>query len=81
MRPYISAYWNYHHRITGSSNDSPADGPMLTVDFTLRGHSLKMFSTLSQFGTALDAGKEELLIESYFPADEQCRAFFQQFTN
>jgi len=60
-------------------NDSPADGPMLTVDFTLRGHSLKMFSTLSQFGTALDAGMEELLIESYFPADEQCKAFFQQF--
>ena len=52
---------------------------MLTVDFTLRGHSLKMFSTLSQFGTALDAGMEELLIESYFPADEQCKAFFQRF--
>ena len=54
---------------------------MLTVDFTVRGHSLKMFSKLSQFGTALDAGKEELLIESYFPADEQCKAFFLQFTN
>ncbi len=59
--------------------DSPDDGPMLTVDFNLGGQSLKMFSTLSQFGTALDAGMEELLIESYFPADEQCKRFFEQF--
>lgn len=60
-------------------DDSPSDGPMLTVDFNLGGQSLKMFSTLSQFGTALDAGMEELLVESYFPADEQCKAFFEQF--
>ncbi len=60
-------------------DDSPSDGPMLTVDFTLGGQSLKMFTTLSQFGTALDAGMEELLVESYFPADEQCKAFFEQF--
>ena len=58
---------------------SPADGPMLTVDFTIGGQSLSMFSTLSQFGTALDAGMEELLIESYFPADEACKRFFEQF--
>jgi hypothetical protein len=61
------------------SNDSPSDGPMLTVDFNLGGQSLKMFSIMSQFDTALDAGMEELLVESYFPADEQCKAFFQQF--
>lgn len=60
-------------------DDSPDDGPMLTVDINLGGQSLKMFSTLSQFGTALDAGMEELLIESYFPADEQAKAFFEQF--
>ncbi len=60
-------------------HDSPDDGPMLTVDFTLGGQSLSMFSTLSQFGTALDAGMEELLIESYFPADEACKRFFEQF--
>ncbi|MEX0963506.1 MAG: helix-turn-helix transcriptional regulator [Pseudohongiellaceae bacterium] len=60
-------------------DDSPSDGPMLTVNITMAGQSMKMFSTLSQFGTALDAGMEELLIESYFPADEQCKRFFQQF--
>jgi hypothetical protein len=35
-----------------------------------------MFSTLSRFGTALDVGLEELVIESYFPADATTRAFF-----
>lgn len=60
-------------------DDSPDDGPMLTLDINLGGQSLKMFSTLSQFGTALDAGMEELLIESYFPADAQGKAFFEQF--
>ncbi|GJM12664.1 MAG: transcriptional regulator [Pseudohongiella sp.] len=60
-------------------DDSTSDGPMLTVDFNLGGQSMKMFSTLSQFGTALDAGMEELLIESYFPADEAAKAFFEQF--
>ena len=62
-------------------NDSPSDGPVLTVDFNMGGQSLKMFTTLTQFGTALDAGMEELLIESYFPADEQCKAFFEQFAD
>lgn len=61
-------------------DDSPDDGPMLTVNFNLGGQSLKMFSTLSQFGTALDAGMEELLIESYFPADDQSKRFFAQLT-
>ena len=51
-------------------NDSPSDGPMLTIDFKLGGQSLKMFSTLSQFSTALDAGMEEL-----------CKAFFEQFAS
>lgn len=59
-------------------DESPADGPMLTVDFNLGGQTLSMFSTLSQFGSALDTGMEELLIESYFPADAQCRKFFEQ---
>lgn len=54
------------------------EGPMLTVDLVLQGQSLRMFSTLSRFGTALDVGAEELLVESYFPADEATRVFFMQ---
>lgn len=52
------------------------DGPMLTVDFKLGEQQLSMFTVLSQFGTALDVGMEELIIESYFPADDHCRDFF-----
>jgi len=54
------------------------DGPMMTIDFKFNGLSLSMFSTLSQFGTALDIGMEELTIESYFPADEASRLLFEQ---
>jgi len=53
------------------------DGPMLTIDFKLGNQVLSAFTTLSQFGTALDIGMEELMIESYFPADSASREFFQ----
>ena len=52
--------------------------PMLTVDIKAGGQTLRMFSTLSQFGTALDVGTEEILIENYFPANENSKAFFRQ---
>lgn len=57
------------------------DGPMLTVDFVMGGQVLSMFSTLSQFGTSLDTGVEELVIESYFPATEACKTFFESLAD
>lgn len=53
------------------------EGPMLTSELNVHGQSLKIFSTLSSFGTALDAGLQELMIENYFPADEATRRFFE----
>lgn len=53
------------------------EGPMLTSELNVHGQSLNVFSTLSSFGTALDAGLQELMIESYFPADEATRQFFE----
>ncbi len=61
--------------------DSTDDGPMLTVDFLLGERQLSLFTTISQFGSALDIGMEELLIESYFPADEESAAFFTRLQN
>lgn len=58
--------------------ENTLDGPMLTVDFVLGDTVLRTFSTLSQFGTALDIGMEEIMIESYFPADIASREFFNQ---
>ena len=54
------------------------DAPLITANFALAGHRLSVFSTITQFGTALDVGLQELSIESYFPADEQTRRFFEE---
>jgi transcriptional regulator with XRE-family HTH domain len=62
-------------------SESIEDGPMLTVDFIVGDLTLSMFTTISQFGSALDIGMEDLLIESYFPANEQSRKFFASFVN
>lgn len=55
---------------------SNQEAPLLTVDIRIGPGTISMFSTLSQFGTALDVGTEEILIENYFPANEASKAFF-----
>lgn len=52
------------------------EGPMITVRFRVGEVTLSLFSTISHFGSALDVGMEEMVIESYFPADETTKAFF-----
>ncbi len=59
-------------------DESKLEGPMLTVVFKVLDFIKRRFSTLSQFGTALDTGMEELVIESYCPADNASREFFEQ---
>lgn len=59
---------------------APADGPMLTLDYVMAGQTLSLFTTLSQFGTALDIGMQELMIESYFPANQASRQFFDRLS-
>ena len=56
------------------------EAPMITADLQIHGHRLRIFSTLSRFGTALDINMADLLIEYYFPADEATRRFLQQLT-
>jgi transcriptional regulator with XRE-family HTH domain len=48
----------------------PADRIFDTIVLRSRGRELKMFTTLTTFGTAVDITIEELAIESFFPADE-----------
>ena len=57
--------------------DRQFEGPMVTAKFRLGDQELNVFSTLTHFGTALDVGMEELVIESYFPADEATKNFFK----
>ncbi|GAB5501320.1 MAG: helix-turn-helix transcriptional regulator [Pseudohongiellaceae bacterium] len=61
--------------------ESPEDGPILTIDFKMGEQTLSMFTAVSRFGTALDIGVEEILIEHYFPADAECEAFFSAANN
>jgi transcriptional regulator with XRE-family HTH domain len=55
---------------------SRSDAPVMTVDLRVEDRVIKLFSTLSQFGTALDVGTADILIENYFPADAASREFF-----
>lgn len=55
------------------------EGPTLTADMDIAGQTLRLFSVLSSFGTALDAGLQELIIESYFPANDTSRQFLENF--
>lgn len=62
-------------------DEDPEDGPMLTIDFKMGELTLSLFTAITQFGTALDIGVEEILIEHYFPANAECEAFFSAEQN
>lgn len=51
-----------------------ASPPFLTINFRWKNSTLRLFSALTTFGTALDIGLQELRIETFFPADETTRA-------
>jgi len=51
-----------------------APPPFLTINYRWKECTLRLFSALTTFGTALDIALQELRIESFFPADEATRA-------
>ena len=52
--------------------------PILPMEITTAGITLKVFSMISSFGTALDVTAEELKVETFFPADNFTKSFFKQ---
>ena len=50
-----------------------APPPFLSINYRWKNSTLRLFSTLTTFGTALDIALQELRIESFFPADEATR--------
>ncbi|MFD0854904.1 hypothetical protein ACFQ07_21870, partial [Actinomadura adrarensis] len=52
--------------------------PDIVISMTVRfaGRELRLFSTITTFGTPLDITLDEVAIESYYPADEETAAFF-----
>ncbi|MBB4932980.1 transcriptional regulator with XRE-family HTH domain [Lipingzhangella halophila] len=59
----------------------PADPDPAAVALTIRidhhGTELRLFSTVTTFGTAFDITLSEIAMESYFPADEATAAFLR----
>ncbi|XVU27199.1 helix-turn-helix domain-containing protein [Actinoplanes sp. CA-054009] len=59
-----------------------APGPRVDADVLIPmilrvdGHELRLFSTITTFGTPLDITLDEVAIESYYPADDQSAAYF-----
>ncbi|MCC2615916.1 helix-turn-helix transcriptional regulator [Aestuariibacter halophilus] len=51
--------------------------PVLGISMQLGDVKLNLFSMISAFGTALDVTASELKVETFFPADEATKAFFQ----
>ncbi|WP_337658885.1 helix-turn-helix domain-containing protein [Sphingorhabdus sp. Alg231-15] len=52
--------------------------PMLTINVKKDGQAFSLFSTLTSLGAAFDVTLQEIRIESFFPADEAAKAFFEQ---
>ncbi len=56
------------------SDDHPADAIVVPLTVERDGQELSFFSTIATFGTPLDVTVSELMIESFFPADEATAA-------
>jgi len=52
--------------------------PILPLEMSAAGVTLKVFSMISSFGTALDITAEELKVETFFPADDFTATFFKR---
>ena len=53
---------------------SAAPEPFLTMDMDVGGARVRLFSTITTFGTAQDITLQELKIETFHPADEHSEA-------
>jgi len=58
----------------------PMPPPIFPLEYDLGEHTLKVFSMVSTFGTALDITAEELRVETFFPADDFSRDFFRMLS-
>jgi hypothetical protein len=64
--PDVPTRW----RMPDSNDPFP---PFLTINYRWTNSTLRLFTTLTTFGTPLDVTLQELRIESFFPADEATR--------
>ncbi|WP_438874746.1 MmyB family transcriptional regulator [Winogradskya humida] len=51
---------------------------VLPMIIRMDGRELRLFSTITTFGTPMDITLDEVAIESYYPADARTAAFFEE---
>lgn len=72
----------YEELLAPGSEDAaiqPAESDvMITMILRLGGRELRLFSTITTFGTPMDITLDEVAIESYYPADAESAAYFTQ---
>jgi len=61
-----------------SAESSPNADVVLPVRFRSAAGTLSLFTTITQFGTPLDVGLSELVLESFYPADDASASMLRQ---
>ncbi|WP_157250274.1 helix-turn-helix transcriptional regulator [Nonomuraea typhae] len=61
---------------SGDAGRSVAAEVVIPMIFRFGGRELRLFSTITTFGTPLDITLDEIAIESYYPADAESAAYF-----
>jgi transcriptional regulator with XRE-family HTH domain len=72
----IAADFHYEDKLGVLGSLTPI-APILPMHMTVGGITLKTFSMISSFGTAQDITAEEIKVETFFPADDFTKTFFQ----
>ncbi|MEU9022793.1 helix-turn-helix transcriptional regulator [Actinomadura sp. NPDC048394] len=68
----------YEELLAPAAGDAPADSDVM-IQMIVRhaGRELRLFSTITTFGTPQDITLDEVAIESYYPADPETAAHFE----
>lgn len=61
----------------GATSLAPESDVAIPMIIRWQGRELRLFSTITTFGTPMDITLDEIAIESYYPADDESAAFFQ----
>ncbi|SDT70239.1 helix-turn-helix domain-containing protein [Jiangella sp. DSM 45060] len=71
--PEIAALYDTYLAPAADEPSGPRDGSDVTISMTVRyrGHDLRLFSTVTTFGTPQDITLQELAVEAYYPADAE----------
>nr|WP_206313510.1 helix-turn-helix transcriptional regulator [Streptomyces coryli] len=70
-----------HDELLGTADEEPAHrtsdtGVVIPMIIRIDGRELRLFSTITTFGTPMDITLDEVAIESYYPADAASAAYF-----